>query len=171
MNVVRRIFRGITSFSWFCFKGYRFMLLAVLIITLHGVITRYVFRNPAIWTYELGGMIIVPYWMFATVINLVEKTDIKLDIFYGRLSLRKQAILDAFTWLFFWFYIGCVLYYGWEAFMFSFTHGARSLSLWRPLLWPWKLAVPVTCFLVLLQGIVKYGSILYQAITGKELEL
>lgn len=138
---------------------------------LYEVISRYIFKSPTIWSYELTGMLMGPYWILCSVHTMVEKQHIRLELLYRHLSPRTQAITDAITWGFFWFYIGVVLYYGWGEFVHAFTEGTRSRSFWGPPMWPWRLLVPVGCGLLLLQGIVRYGGIIYKAVTGRELEV
>lgn len=151
-------------------KGYRFLLLAIMSFMLYEVVARYVFNAPTIWSYELTGMLFGALWLFSASYSMVRGEHIRLSLFYNRLSARRQGIVDMITWMFFWFYISALMYYGWQAFYLSFTTQARSVTLWGPFLWPWKMAVPLGCALLLLQGIVKYVHAVHKAITGRELE-
>jgi TRAP-type mannitol/chloroaromatic compound transport system permease small subunit len=72
------------------------------------------------------------------------------------------------TWLLFFLFVGAVMYYGWDAFYSSYQSQAHSGSLWRPILWPWKLTVPIASGLLLLQGIVIYAGAVYKAIAGRQ---
>jgi TRAP-type mannitol/chloroaromatic compound transport system permease small subunit len=44
------------------------------------------------------------------------------------------------------------------------------MTMWKPLLWPFKVWLPVGVGLILLAGIAKYIRDLYIAITGRPLE-
>lgn len=170
MHIVRQVFHGITAINVFVMKGSRFIVLAMMSFMLYEVVARYAFNAPTSWSYELTGMLMGALFLFAAAYCMVTNEHICLDLVYKRLSLRKQGIIDMITWMFFWFYIGTVLYYGWGAFRFSFTTMATSKSLWAPILWPWKMTIPIGCALLLLQGIVRYGQAIHKAITGRELE-
>jgi TRAP-type mannitol/chloroaromatic compound transport system permease small subunit len=54
---------------------------------------------------------------------------------------------------------------------YSFEIGEMSEQTpWRPLLWPFKMVVPLTCLLLLIQGVSETIKSLYAARTGIELE-
>lgn len=152
-------------------KVYRFLPIFMMCFLLMEMVLRYVFNSPTNWSFLLTGMLVGPYWVFCTIYTMAGDQHIRLDMIYQRLSLRKQGIIDCFTWLFFWFYLGIICYYGWGYFWDAFTNQTRYVGTWAPLVWPWRLTVPVTCFLMLLQGIVKYTTIVHKAVTGKELDL
>ena len=54
--------------------------------------------------------------------------------------------------------------------------GTRSSSTrlrrtpWRPILWPFKMVVPLTCLLLMIQGVSEVIKSLHAALTGIELE-
>lgn len=151
-------------------KGYRFLILAMVCFMVYEVVARYVFDAPTIWSWELTGMVFAAFYLFSAVYSMARDEHVRLDLLYNRLSLRKQGIIDMITWMFFWLYIGVLLYYGWQSFWFSFSMMEKSRTFWGPILWPWKMVVPLVCTLLLLQGIVKYGHAVHKAITGRELE-
>ena len=41
---------------------------------------------------------------------------------------------------------------------------------WRPLLWPFKTIIPLTCLLLIIQGVSEVIKSLHAALTGIELE-
>ena len=54
---------------------------------------------------------------------------------------------------------------------YSFTIGEMSEQTpWRPILWPFKAVVPLTCALLLLQGVSELIKSFYAARTGIVLE-
>nr|NDG60650.1 hypothetical protein [Betaproteobacteria bacterium] len=60
---------------------------------------------------------------------------------------------------------------GLEEFTHAFSLSERSeQTVWRPLLWPMKLAVPVSFFLLMVQGISELIKAWYLARTGEELD-
>ena len=56
---------------------------------------------------------------------------------------------------------------GWYAFEIGET---SEQTPWRPILWPFKMVVPLTCLLLMIQGFSELLKSLYMARTGIELE-
>jgi len=55
----------------------------------------------------------------------------------------------------------------WYAFQINETSDQTP---WRPILWPFKAAVPLACLLLLIQGLSEFLKSFYMARTGVELE-
>jgi len=79
-----------------------------------------------------------------------------MDILYNRLSLRGQAIIDLVTSIFFFIFVGLIVWTGWEAGWRSLQIGEASDSSWGPPIYPIKLIIPVGGFLLLIQGVAKF---------------
>jgi TRAP-type mannitol/chloroaromatic compound transport system permease small subunit len=56
---------------------------------------------------------------------------------------------------------------GWYAFEIG---EVSEQTPWRPLLWPFKMVIPATCLLLLIQGVSETIKSVYAARTGIELE-
>ena len=56
---------------------------------------------------------------------------------------------------------------GWYAFTIN---EVSEQTPWRPILWPLKMVVPLTCLLLLIQGLSETIKCVYAARTGIELE-
>ena len=91
-----------------------------------------------------------------------------MDLVFLSFSNRKKAIFDLITFSLFFFYFGTIVFYGWQDWYTGLIHNEHSRSVWRPVLWPFKLAIPVGVSLLLLAGIGKYIRDLYTAITGRD---
>ena len=55
----------------------------------------------------------------------------------------------------------------WYAFVLGET---SEQTPWRPLLWPFKTIIPLTCLLLIIQGVSEAIKSLYAVYTGVELE-
>ena len=97
-------------------------------------------------------------------------SHVTVDIVWTRLSPRKRAILDLVTSVFFFLFVGILLWKGWDLALRSFILGERTDSAWGPIRWPIKMVIPVGAFLILLQGIAKYIRDI-RRIAGKEVTL
>jgi TRAP-type mannitol/chloroaromatic compound transport system permease small subunit len=97
---------------------------------------------------------------------------IRTDFFFERWSTKTKGIIDSTAYLAF-FFPSMVLFLvvgvqeGWYAFEINET---SEQTPWRPILWPFKMVIPVTCALLLIQGISETIKSLYAARTGIEFE-
>ena len=82
---------------------------------------------------------------------------------------RVKAVVDLFTWTLFYAFVGTMLWlsvpWAWD----SLRVMEYSNSTWGPYVWQIKLLIPVSAFLVLLQGMTKTIKDLHLALTGREL--
>jgi TRAP-type mannitol/chloroaromatic compound transport system permease small subunit len=147
------------------------VILALMVLTFYDVVMRYSFNSPTIWVYELVGLVFGPLWLMVGAYLLTHDEHVRMDIFWRRLSPRNQAIVDLITYTLFFFYSILIVVYGWDYFMKSFIRQDHlSMTMWKPLVWPFKLFLPVGVGFMVLAGIAKYIRDLYMAITGRRLE-
>jgi len=151
-------------------KSVCWLILVLMSITFYDVVMRYFFNAPTIWAYELVGLLFAPLWLLTGAYLLSHNEHVRMDIFYRHLSPRKKAIMDLVTYTLFLFYSISILVYGWEWFCLSFTRQDHSQTIWRPILWPFKVFIPIGVGLLLFAGLAKYIRDLYIAITGRVLE-
>jgi len=141
----------------------------MMLLMIYHVTMRYFLGSPSSWALSLTGQLFALYWLIVGGYLLVEDAHVRMDVFYRLLSPRRKAIINLFTFTLFFFNCGLVLIYGWEWFLLSYVREARMSGLWRPLLWPFRLIVPISFGLILLTGIATYIRDLYKAVTGKDL--
>ena len=146
------------------------LVLVSMTTTLYDVIMRYFFHAPTIWAYELGGLLLGPFWLLGGGYVLLQDAHVRMDVLHRRLSYRSQAIVDLVTYTFFLFYCSLILIYGIDHTWTSFIRQDHSRTLWKPLLWPWRAIVPLGAALILVAGIAKYARDFHMAITGRRLE-
>ncbi|MCK4723891.1 MAG: TRAP transporter small permease subunit, partial [Dehalococcoidia bacterium] len=101
---------------------------------------------------------------------LRHKGHIRMDIFYEPLSLRKRAVIDSITASFFFLFMVLLIWQGWVLAEWAIKTGKVTDSMWHPILWPIKLAIPIGGFLLLFQGIADFIRNLYFAIHGRGME-
>jgi len=164
------VVKGIEKGNVFIARGIAGLNMVMAGLLVYHVVMRYFVGSPSVWALPLTGRLFAPYWLLVGGYLVLQDSNPRMDILYRRFSPRKQALIDLLTYTLFFFYCGLVLRYGWDWFWLSYIRDARQSGLWRPLLWPFRLAVPVTFSLVLLAGIGRYIRKLYLAITGRELE-
>ena len=169
MGFLAGYLRFINNMNDWVGKVVSFFVIPIMLILIWEVVARYVFDAPTFWAHETSEMFYGVHFMIAGSYCLRWKAHVNIDFLYGRLSVRRKAILDLFTWTVFFFFAGVLLWktglIGWT----SFLRLEGTGSSWNPPLWPVKVAIPIAVALLLIQGISKYINDIYTAITGHEL--
>ena len=144
----------------------------LVLIVAYEVFMRYVFNAPTIWSFDLTYMLYGTIFMLGSAYALHKGAHIRTDFFFERWSIRTKGVIDSVAYLVFFFPSFLVFLFvsgaeGWYAFEINET---SEQTPWRPILWPFKMVVPLTCVLLLIQGISEAIKSVYAARTGIELE-
>jgi TRAP-type mannitol/chloroaromatic compound transport system permease small subunit len=136
------------------------------------VIARYAFNAPTIWSFDLTYMLYGTVFMLGAAYALHKGAHIRTDFFYEKWSDRTRGMVDSISYLLFFFPSILMLLWvsGGEAW-YAFDIGETSEQTpWRPILWPYKGVVPLTCVLLLIQGVSETIKSVYAWRTGIVLE-
>ena len=136
------------------------------------VVARYAFNAPTIWSFDLTYMLYGTIFMLGAAYALHKGAHIRTDFFFENWSVRTRGTIDSIAYLVFFFPSLIVfLFVTWNESWYAFTIGETSEQTpWRPILWPFKAVVPLTCLLLLIQGVSETIKSMYAARTGIELE-
>ncbi len=137
-----------------------FGLLAAVIVaplvlaTVYEVFSRYLFNAPTIWAYELGYMAMGTNFLLGAAYTLRERGHIRIDLIYGHLSARAQALIDVAGYLFLflplaWWLTWGLWKYAYNALLSGETSGE---SAWNPIIWPFRMVFFLGFLLLALQG-------------------
>lgn len=136
------------------------------------VIARYAFNAPTIWSFDLTYMLYGTIFMLGCAYALHKGAHIRTDFFFEKWSVRTKGWIDSVAYVVF-FFPSIFLFLvvsggeGWYAYQIGET---SEQTPWRPILWPFKMVVPLACFLLLIQGVSETIKSVYAARTGIELE-
>ena len=136
------------------------------------VVSRYLFDAPTIWSFDVTYMLYGTIFMVGSAFTLHKGAHIRTDFFYEKWSDRTRGVVDSISYLVFYFpsIIMLLLVSANESwYSFSIMETSEQTP-WRPLLWPFKAVVPVTCVLLLTQGVSELIKSFYAARTGIVLE-
>jgi TRAP-type mannitol/chloroaromatic compound transport system permease small subunit len=138
------------------------VIILALIVT-YEVIMRYVFNKPSLGGFEYTKYIYAFHFMIVAGFALLHNSHANIDIFHSQLSEKNKLRLDLISYLFFFFPLcGVLLYFGtifaWESWMFKET----SWSIVASPVYPVKTVIPVSIFLLLIQGI----SVFYKKVVA-----
>lgn len=117
------------------------------------VVARYVFNSPTNWAHESMFLMFGMVYLVSGAFALREDAHVRVDVIYQYLPRRVQAGIDLFTSIFFFIFIGAMLWTGWTFAMDSMEVWEVSFTEWAIQYWPVKLAIPLGALLILLQGI------------------
>lgn len=133
------------------------------------VISRYVFKSPTIWAYDLAYMLYGTLFMLGAAFTLYKKGHIRTDIFYDKWTPKRQGWVDALLYLLF-FFPGMVFFLiaGLDEAIHSWSLLEKSeVGAWRPPIYPFKTVIPLTALLLIIQGVSEFFKSLWAAFKGE----
>lgn len=134
--------------------------------------SRYLFNSPTIWVFETNYMVNGSAFMLGCAYALLKGAHVRTDIFWDNFSERKKGYIDFWSYLLL-FYPTMIVFFAISAddAWFAYELGERSEQTpWRPLLWPFRAAVPIMALLMMIQGVSETLKSYYQIKTGREFE-
>jgi TRAP-type mannitol/chloroaromatic compound transport system permease small subunit len=136
------------------------------------VAMRYAFNAPTIWSFDVTYMLYGTIFMLGAAYALHKGAHIRTDFFFERWSVKTRNTIDSIAYVVFFF--PSILVFGWVGWTegwYAFQIGETSEQTpWRPILWPFKLVVPLACLLLLIQGVSETIKSVFAMRTGIELE-
>jgi TRAP-type mannitol/chloroaromatic compound transport system permease small subunit len=153
-----------TWFSW--------LAVPLVAAVTYEVIARYFFNAPTIWSFDVTFMLYGTLFMLGAAYALHKGAHIRTDFFFERWSIRTKGMIDSIAYLVFFFPSLIVFFFvSWNEGWYAYTINETSEQTpWRPVLWPFKMVVPATCLLLLIQGVSETIKSVWAARTGIELE-
>ena len=136
------------------------------------VFARYMFNAPTIWSFDITYMLYGTIFMLGAAFALHKGAHIRTDFFFEKWSVRTKGTIDAVAYLVFFF--PSIVVFGWvgwtEAWYSVQIMETSEQTPWRPILWPFKMVVPLACLLLVIQGVSETIKSLYAARLGIVLE-
>jgi len=121
---------------------------------------------------DASNPICLGFFLSGAAFALHKGAHIRTDFFFESWSVRTKGTIDSIAYLALFFPSLIVfLVVGWgEAWHAYVINETSEQTPWRPLLWPFKAIIPLTCMLLIIQGISEVIKSLHAALTGIELE-
>ncbi len=148
VHTVERIARGVGLIAMY-------LVVVMLAILLYSSYTK-AFSIPASWTLEMAQFVMVAYYMLGGAYSLQQGAHVRMDVAWGRWSLKTRAIVDSITILFLLFYLVLLLWGGISSTMYALEYSERSYSSWAPYMAPIKIIMVIGITLMLLQAIATF---------------
>jgi TRAP-type mannitol/chloroaromatic compound transport system permease small subunit len=140
----------------------------LVVAVAYEVIARYAFNAPTIWSFDVTYMLYGTIFMLGAAYALLKGAHIRTDFFYEKWSDRTRGMVDSISYIVFFFpsIIMLLAASGSEAWYAYTINETSEQTPWRPILWPFKGIVPLTCLLLLVQGVSELIKSFYAARTG-----
>ena len=169
MQKVRRFVKLIEATNEWVGKILAPLVVVMGCVMVWEVLLRYGFNRPTFWAHETTQFIFGAYFVLGGGYTLLHRGHVNMDVLYGRFPPRTKAFVDLITSVILFFFLVVLLWKGVEMAWTSVQIWERSHTPFGPPLWPIKLTVPIAAVLFLIQGLAKFISDLFLALTGKEL--
>ncbi len=135
------------------------------------VVARYGFNAPTIWASDLCDMLYGSFFMLGSAYTLQRQKHIRTDFIYGKWTIRTRGIVDSVCYI--GLYFPALIFFMWVGSEFayqSFLFNEKIVtSAWMPIIWPLKMAIPISTLLLIIQGISELLKSLFAAKTGVSL--
>lgn len=143
--MVKRIADAIDAVSIAVGRAVSLLIFAMIAIIAFEVVSRYFFNRPTAWVQDFSGWLQVGYVFLGAAFAFKRGYMVRVDILYGRLSARAQAIIDlTFSTVLFACFAGVIIWKGMEFAMASYRMGESSASgVWGGPVYPAKFLVPI----------------------------
>jgi len=166
-----KILKTIDQISIVSGKIVAWMILPMSFSLVYEVVARYFFNAPTIWASDISQILYGMFFMLGSAYTLQRQQHIRTDFLYGKWSLRTRGVVDVVCYV--GLYFPALIFFLWVG--IEFAH--RSIlfnekivtSPWMPIIWPLKLAIPVSTLLLLIQGVSELLKSLHAARTGVSL--
>jgi TRAP-type mannitol/chloroaromatic compound transport system permease small subunit len=122
-------------------------------VLLYSSLSRVAFNAAPIWGIEMAQFIMVAYYLLGGGYSLLDDSHVRMDLLYGRWSMRGRAFADLATAGFLIVYLIALLYGGVSSTSYALEYGQKNYSSWAPYLWPIKIVMVAGIVLTLLQVI------------------
>lgn len=134
-------------------KGFALTIFIVTGVILIEIFARGVVGQATSWANETTIYLSACAYLVSGGYALAHRRHVRIDLLYDRLSVTARARLDLFTFVFFFMYVGALIWVGSTLAWGSFLEGEGTGTPWNPRIWPVKFAIPIAGVLLLLQGI------------------
>ena len=160
--------RGIDAFTRWTGYAFASLTLLLMVMIVHHVVMRYVFREPTFWAYDLSYMLYGSAFMLGAAAALLYGAHVRTDFLYQGWRPRTQGIVDSTLHIVLFFpAMYLFLDAGIDYAARSWAQGERGyLSTWRPPIYPFKTVIPVAVGLLMIQGVSETIKSLHAALRG-----
>lgn len=122
------------------------------------VVMRYLFNSPTHWAFDVTMMMNAGLFLGGAAYVTLHKRHIQVDVLLNQFPRSIQIAIDILFYIVFFFpFVLTMVWFGTKAAYSSWVFQEISnTSTWGEKIWFWKAIIPISFFLLLLQGIVEF---------------
>ena len=132
-----------------------YMVFAMMGLLLYSAITK-TFFIPPLWTLEMAQFSMAAYYMLGGAYSMQLGSHVRMDLLYGRWSLRGKGFADSITAFCLVFYLGMLLYGSFSSTGYALKYEETSYSSWAPYMAPIKIVMIFGIVLMILQAVATF---------------
>ena len=133
-----------------------YLIFAMGGVLLFESIARTIFNQPHIWVVEIAQFLMAAYYLLGGGYSMMLKAHVRMDLLYGRWSVKKQALADLITGPILLFYLIFLLVGAISAIEYAIAYGQKNYTPWAPPLAPIKIIMGIGILMMLLQTIARF---------------
>ena len=167
----RRVIMAIDRFTAWYVPVVALLLVPMILGNVVEVFMRYALDRPTTWVADVTVMTYGTLFMLGSAYTMLKGAHVRTDIFWERFSDRTKGIIDSISYLFLFLPVMVLLFFiSIDDLAYAYSINERStLSLWRPIMWPFRAVIPLAALLMFVQGISELLKSLWAASTGEVL--
>jgi TRAP-type mannitol/chloroaromatic compound transport system permease small subunit len=163
------IIRTIDRFTELTSYLFVIVIIPLILANVIEVFARYVLRAPTVWALDVTTMSYATLFMLGAALALLRGAHVRTDMLWERFSDRRKGMIDSLALVLFFLPTMAVLFsISIDDFLYSISIDERSSSgAWTPVLWPLRGVIPLTAFMLFLQGISELMKSVWAWRTGE----
>jgi len=167
-----RVIRGIDRFSDLTGKLISLSMLFLVASICYECFARYLFNAPTVWVQESSFMANGAAFMLGCAYTLHKGAHVRTDMLWERYSERKKGWVDLVSYLLLFYPTLVILMsISIDDAWYAYSIGEESeLTAWRPIMWPFRAAIPLAALLLMVQGVSETLKCWYQVRYDREFE-
>ncbi len=153
---MQNVLLAVDKLSIFLGRAFAWTIILLTVSITAEVFSRYVLNKPHAWMFDFQIMMYGTLFMVAGAYTLAQNGHVRGDVLYGFFQPRTQAWLDLILYfIFFLPGIVALTWAGWTFALESIAIREQTFSAEPLPLYPFKAIIPLSGFLLLLQGVVE----------------
>lgn len=145
-----------------------YMIFAMMGVLLYSSISRTFFDVPLIWVVEVAQMTMAAYYLLGGGYSMQLDSHVRMDLLYGRWSIKRRAFTDSITAFCLVFYLVFLLVGAISSTQYAIEYNQKNYSVWAPPMAPIKVIMTIGIAMMLLQATSMFFKDLARA-RGKEI--
>lgn len=132
----------------------RWLIFPLIFVLCYEITARYLFNAPTLWAYDLTYFFYGALYMLGGAYTLMVDKHVRIEFLHAKFSRKTKNWVEISCYLLLFFPIVIAyLIYGFHFALDSYNLQERAKeSIFAPIIWPYKAIIPLTAFLLLIQG-------------------